>query len=215
MWRGLDPGITRAAASAGLARLATTGCTTAADHHYPFPRAGGDQFDALVSAGGLPPDDQVETTDAALAATERAIDAYHDPSPEAVVRVAVGPCSPFSVSRELLTGAAEPARAKGVRLHTHLAEITDEEGPAPRRVRPHPRRARRGHRLASSPTSPCGGSTARTTRASTTRWPRWSSVRDRWWSCWWSAAGPWWPAASCGPRPTPRSPGTCARRAPA
>ncbi|MBP2337153.1 cytosine/adenosine deaminase-related metal-dependent hydrolase [Saccharothrix coeruleofusca] len=148
VWRGLDAESTHGAASAGLARLATTGCTTAADHHYVFPREGGDQFGALVSAGrriglrlhavrgsmdrgrsrgGLPPDDLVEETDAALAATEEAIDTHHDPSPDALVRVAVGPCSPFSVSRELMVGAAELARAKGVRLHTHLAETTDEQ----------------------------------------------------------------------------------------
>ncbi|MFT7834960.1 8-oxoguanine deaminase [Saccharothrix sp. BKS2] len=148
VWRGLDAGITHAAAAAGLARLATTGCTTAADHHYVFPREGGDQFEALVSAarrvgirlhavrgsmdrgrsrGGLPPDNLVEETEAALIATERAITDHHDPAPDALVRVAVGPCSPFSVSRELMTGAAELARARGVRLHTHLAETTDEE----------------------------------------------------------------------------------------
>ncbi|MEU6151789.1 8-oxoguanine deaminase [Actinosynnema sp. NPDC047251] len=148
VWRGLDAEITHAAASAGLARLATTGCTTAADHHYVFPRAGGDQFEALVGAGrriglrlhavrgsmdrgrshgGLPPDDLVEDTDTALVATEKAIDAHHDPSPDSVLRVAVGPCSPFSVSPELMSGAAELARRKGVRLHTHLAETLDEE----------------------------------------------------------------------------------------
>ncbi|WP_433272894.1 8-oxoguanine deaminase [Actinosynnema sp. CS-041913] len=148
VWQGLDAEITHAAGSAGLARLATTGCTTAADHHYVFPRAGGDQFDALVDAGrrigirlhavrgsmdrgrsdgGLPPDDLVEDIDTALTATEKAIDDHHDPSPEALVRVAVGPCSPFTVSTGLMTGAAELARAKGVRLHTHLAETADEE----------------------------------------------------------------------------------------
>nr|BFE53194.1 8-oxoguanine deaminase [Saccharothrix mutabilis subsp. capreolus] len=148
VWRGLDAEITHAAASAGLAKLALTGCTTAADHHYVFPSEGGDQFEALVTAGrrvgirlhavrgsmdrgqshgGLPPDNLVEETEAALTATEEAIDDYHDPSPDALVKVAVGPCSPFSVSRELMTGAAELARRKGVRLHTHLAETLDEE----------------------------------------------------------------------------------------
>ncbi|WP_309115503.1 8-oxoguanine deaminase [Saccharothrix sp.] len=148
VWRGLDAEITHAAASAGLAKLALTGCTTAADHHYVFPREGGDQFEALVTAGrrvgirlhairgsmdrgqshgGLPPDNLVEDTESALAATEKAIDDYHDPSPDALVKVAVGPCSPFSVSQGLMTGAAEIARRKGVRLHTHLAETLDEE----------------------------------------------------------------------------------------
>lgn len=148
VWRGLDAEITHAAASAGLAKLATTGCTTAADHHYVFPREGGDQFAALVEAGrrvgirlhavrgsmdrgrshgGLPPDNLVEDTEAALIATEQAVNDHHDTSPDALVRVAVGPCSPFSVSAELMVGAAELARAKGVRLHTHLAETVDEE----------------------------------------------------------------------------------------
>jgi cytosine/adenosine deaminase-related metal-dependent hydrolase len=79
------------------------------------------------SSGGLPPDSIVESMDAALAGTGEAIDRYHDESPDAMVRVAVGPCSPFSVSAELMTGAAELARDKGVRLHTHLAETIEEE----------------------------------------------------------------------------------------
>lgn len=148
VWGRLDAEITRAAASAGLARLALTGCTTVADHHYVFPREGGDQMTALVSAvdrigvrghlvrgsmdrgeaqGGLPPDHLVEDLDAALAGTEEAIDAHHDPSPDARLRIAVGPCSPFTVTERLMTGAAELARRKGVRLHTHLAETLDEE----------------------------------------------------------------------------------------
>lgn len=148
VWGRIDAEITHSAASAGLARLALTGCTTVADHHYVFPRGGGDQMDALVSAvgrigvrghlvrgsmdrgeshGGLPPDHLVEDLDAALAGTEAAIDAHHDPSPDARVRIAVGPCSPFTVTELLMTGAAELARRKGVRLHTHLAETLDEE----------------------------------------------------------------------------------------
>lgn len=148
IWAGIDEEITHAAATAGLTRLARTGCTTAADHHYVFPRDGGDVLAAVVNAatnvgirlhavrgsmdrgrsqGGLPPDSVVETLDGALAGTEEAIDRYHDPSPNAMVRIAVGPCSPFSVSEELMTGAAELARRKGVRLHTHLAETIEEE----------------------------------------------------------------------------------------
>jgi cytosine/adenosine deaminase-related metal-dependent hydrolase len=148
IWGGLDAEITHAAATAGLARLAMTGCTTVADHHYVFPRDAGDQVEALVSAngrvgtrihivrgsmdrgesdGGLPPDNLVEETEAALLGTERAIDQHHDTSPNAHVRIAAGPCSPFSVSERLMTGAAELARRKGVRLHTHLAETLDEE----------------------------------------------------------------------------------------
>ncbi|MBB3661423.1 MULTISPECIES: 8-oxoguanine deaminase [Prauserella salsuginis group] len=148
VWGGLDAEITHAAASAGLARLALTGCTTVADHHYVFPREGGDQLAALVSAvdrvgvrghlvrgsmdrgqshGGLPPDHLVEDLDAALAGTEAAIDAHHDPAPDARVRIAVGPCSPFTVTERLMIDAADLARRKGVRLHTHLAETLDEE----------------------------------------------------------------------------------------
>lgn len=131
-----------------MARLALTGCTTVADHHYVFPRDGGDQVAALASArqrigvrlhvvrgsmdrgesdGGLPPDNLVETTDDALAGTEAAIGRFHDDSAEAHLQIAVGPCSPFSVTERLMSGAAELARSKGVRLHTHLAETLDEE----------------------------------------------------------------------------------------
>jgi cytosine/adenosine deaminase-related metal-dependent hydrolase len=148
IWGRLDARITHAAASAGLARLALTGCTTVADHHYVFPADGGDQVVALVEAtnrigirshivrgsmdrgvsdGGLPPDNLVEDTEAALLGTEQAIDAHHDPAAGARIRIAVGPCSPFTVTEQLMTGAAELARRKGVRLHTHLAETLDEE----------------------------------------------------------------------------------------
>ncbi|WP_158888929.1 8-oxoguanine deaminase [Amycolatopsis anabasis] len=148
VWNRLDAGITHAAATAGLARLALTGCTTVADHHYVFPNDGGDQMDALVSAvgrigvraqlvrgsmdrgesdGGLPPDNLVESTEDALLGTEAAIDAYHDPAPDARIRISAGPCSPFTVTEELMSRSADLARRKGVRLHTHLAETLDEE----------------------------------------------------------------------------------------
>ena len=148
VWAGLDEAATHASASAALAWLARTGCTTTTDHHYIFPRAGGDLLAATIeaaravglrfhpnrgsmdlgrSAGGLPPDEVVENADEVLAATEAAIGAYHDASPESMLRIAVGPCSPFSVTEELMTGAAALARRLGVRLHTHLAETTDED----------------------------------------------------------------------------------------
>ncbi|HEX4222710.1 MAG TPA: amidohydrolase family protein, partial [Pseudonocardiaceae bacterium] len=148
IWGNLDAEITNAAGAAGIARLALTGCTTVADHHYVFPSDGGDQAAALVEAanrvgprlhlvrgsmdrgvsqGGLPPDRIVEETEAALIATEATINAHHDPSPDARIQVAVGPCSPFSVTQELMTGAAELARRTNTRLHTHLAETIDEE----------------------------------------------------------------------------------------
>ncbi|HEY3260923.1 MAG TPA: 8-oxoguanine deaminase [Pseudonocardiaceae bacterium] len=148
VWAGLDESIEYAAASAGLAALAGSGCTAVADHHYVYPRGAGDLDAALVAAagrigvrlqlvrgsmdsgrsgGGLPPDDLVEDTEQALAGTEAAIAAHHDPTPRAMVRVSVGPCSPFSASERLMREAASLARRHGVRLHTHLAETLDEE----------------------------------------------------------------------------------------
>jgi cytosine/adenosine deaminase-related metal-dependent hydrolase len=147
VWAGIDEEVVGAAAAAGLGWLALSGCTTSTDHHYVFPRGRGDLFGATidaaaevgvrfhpargsmdlgVSGGGLPPDDLVEQTDAALAATQEAIDRFDDPSPGSMVRVAVGPCSPFSVTSELMRESAALARAAGVRLHTHLAETLDE-----------------------------------------------------------------------------------------
>jgi cytosine/adenosine deaminase-related metal-dependent hydrolase len=148
VWGGLDAEIVRAAARAGLARLAGTGCSTTTDHHYVFPRDGGDMLAAEIDAarevglrfhptrgsmdlgrlqGGLPPDHIVEDIDEILAATEAAIDAYHDPAPGSMLQIGVAPCSPFSVTGELLTASADLARRKSVRLHTHLAETTDED----------------------------------------------------------------------------------------
>lgn len=148
VWAGIDERAVHAAASGALAQLARTGCTTSTDHHYVFPREGGDVFAAEIAAaqevglrfhpcrgsmdlgqsqGGLPPDDVVEDRDAILAASEAAIDRWHDPSPGSMLRVALAPCSPFSVTRELMRESAELARRRGVRLHTHLAETLDEE----------------------------------------------------------------------------------------
>jgi len=79
------------------------------------------------SAGGLPPDDVVEDLDAILAGTDQAISAFHDPAPGSMLRMGVAPCSPFSVTGELMVAAAELARDRGVRLHTHLAETADED----------------------------------------------------------------------------------------
>ena len=148
IWGRLDAEIVGASAAAGLGQLALSGCTLSMDHHYVFPRDGGDVLEAEIEAarriglrfhptrgsmdlsrkdGGLPPDNVVETTDEALAATERAIDRWHDPSPGSMLRIAVAPCSPFSVTSRLMSEAAALARGKGVRLHTHLAETDDEE----------------------------------------------------------------------------------------
>jgi cytosine/adenosine deaminase-related metal-dependent hydrolase len=148
IWGRLDAEIVGASAAAGLGWLALSGCTTTMDHHYVFPRDGGDVLAAEIEAaqriglrfhptrgsmdlsrkdGGLPPDHLVEDTDAALAASEEAIDRWHDPSPDSMLQIAVAPCSPFSVTSRLMSEAAALARRKGVRLHTHLAETDDEE----------------------------------------------------------------------------------------
>jgi len=149
VWAGIDEEAVHVAAQGALAWLARTGCTTSSDHHYVFPREGGDVFAAEIEAarsvglrfdpargsmdlgqkdGGLPPDHVVEDRDAALAATEAAIDRWHDPAFGSMLRVAVAPCSPFSVTGDLMREAADLARRKGVRLHTHLAETEDEDG---------------------------------------------------------------------------------------
>jgi cytosine/adenosine deaminase-related metal-dependent hydrolase len=148
VWAHVDEAVEQAAARAGLVALARSGCTTVSDHHYMFPHDGGDllgveieaarevglrfhpcrgSMDLGRSSGGLPPDEVVEDRDAILAACEAAIDRHHDTSPDAMVRIALAPCSPFSVTQELMRDAAELARARGVRLHTHMAETEDEE----------------------------------------------------------------------------------------
>ncbi|WP_280254183.1 amidohydrolase family protein, partial [Nocardia abscessus] len=147
-WAGIDEDGVRVAATGALAALARTGCTTTTDHHYVFPRDGGDplaaeiaaaaqvglrfhpcrgSMDLGVSAGGLPPDHLVERLDDILAASAEAVARWHDPSFDAMVRIALAPCSPFSVTPELLRESAALARATGVRLHTHLAETVDEQ----------------------------------------------------------------------------------------
>jgi cytosine/adenosine deaminase-related metal-dependent hydrolase len=148
LWAGVDEEWVRAATAVGLAELALSGCSTTADHHYVFPRGRADLLEAAVdvarriglrfhpcrgsmdlgrSRGGLPPDDLVEDTEAVLAHTEQAVRRLHDPRPGAMVRVAVAPCSPFSVTPRLMQESAALARQLGVRLHTHIAETKDEE----------------------------------------------------------------------------------------
>ncbi len=151
VWARLDVEDVLAAARVGLGELARSGCTTAADHHYLVPRGDDQVFDAIATAagevgirlhlargsmdlgqadGGLPPDDVVEDLDDILASTERVVARWHDG--ERVV-VTVAPCSPFSVSRELMVESAALARRHGLRLHTHLAETRDEEADCLRR----------------------------------------------------------------------------------
>ena len=148
VWALIDEEIEAAAARAGLAALATSGCSMSTDHHYVFPRGAGDllvveveaareiglrfhpcrgSMDLGESRGGLPPDEVVEDRDEILSACESALDRFHDPSFDSMLRVALAPCSPFSVTRELMAETAEFARERGVRLHTHLAETKDEE----------------------------------------------------------------------------------------
>jgi cytosine/adenosine deaminase-related metal-dependent hydrolase len=148
VWARIDAQIVRDAATAALAWLARTGCTTSTDHHYVFPRGGGDVLGATIAAardvglrfhptrgsmdlgassGGLPPDEVTENLDAILAGTSEAIAAFHDPSPGSMLRMGVAPCSPFSVTGALMSEAAGLARAHGVRLHTHIAETADED----------------------------------------------------------------------------------------
>jgi len=147
IWARIDAEAVSAAAAANLGWLALSGCSTSTDHHYVFPHDGGDVLEATIgaaleigvrfhpcrgsmdlgqSSGGLPPDSVVEDREAILIATEDAIDRWHDPSLAAMTRIAVAPCSPFSVTAGLMREAAELARGKGVRLHTHLAETLDE-----------------------------------------------------------------------------------------
>jgi cytosine/adenosine deaminase-related metal-dependent hydrolase len=148
VWAGLDADLVHAAAAANLGWLALTGCSTSTDHHYVFPAGRGDLLEAEIlaarriglrfhpgrgsmnlgqSAGGLPPDSVTEDHDDILAATQAAIDRWHDPGFGSMTRIAVAPCSPFSVTADLMRDSADLARRAGVRLHTHLAETLDEE----------------------------------------------------------------------------------------
>lgn len=147
-WARIDEAMVHAAAQGSLAMMARGGVTTAMDHHYVFPRGSGDLSGAIITAardmgvrftlargsmdrgesdGGLPPDFAVETLDDALAATEETVRRHHDTAPGAMTQVAVAPCSPFSVSTELMRQGAELARRLGVRLHTHGSETVEEE----------------------------------------------------------------------------------------
>ena len=147
IWARIDAEAEYAAARTGLAELALSGCTTVFDHHYVFPPGRSGILEAEVQAarelgvrivasrgsmdlgesnGGLPPDGVVERTDDALSETERAA-ALHEADPGARVQIAVAPCSPFSVTRQLMEESAALARRLGLRLHTHLAETLDEE----------------------------------------------------------------------------------------
>ena len=148
IWRHIDAAATGVAARVGLAELLLTGCTTSTDHLYLFPRGEERLIDVEIEAaralgirfqptrgsmsrgqsqGGLPPDDVVQDEEAILADCRRLIREHHDPRPLAMTRIALAPCSPFSVTEDLMRRTADLARENGVRLHTHLAETRDEE----------------------------------------------------------------------------------------
>jgi 8-oxoguanine deaminase len=146
IWANLDRQAIYTSALVGLAELMLSGCTTAADHLYIYPndvtlddeiRAAqeiGIRFHATrgsmsrgESQGGLPPDSVVESETEIVSDTRRVIETYHDAAPLAMLRIAVAPCSPFSVTEALMRESAELARAYHVHLHTHLAETRDEE----------------------------------------------------------------------------------------
>ncbi len=149
VWRELDPEAVEVSTRVGLGELLLSGCTTTTDHFYVFPKSAPTEFlDVEIdtaremgvrfhptrgsmsrgkSNGGLPPDDVVQTPDAILKDCERLIAKYHDPEPFSMCRIVLAPCSPFSVTTELLAETAVYARQKKVFLHTHLCETMDEE----------------------------------------------------------------------------------------
>ncbi len=149
IWRELTPEDVRISAQVGIGELLLTGCTTIADHFYVFPQGQSPHLlDETIEAarelgarfhpsrgsmsrgrsqGGLPPDDVVQSPDAILADSVRVVERYHDTSRFSMCRLALAPCSPFSVTDDLLAESAKLARSYGVRLHTHLAETKDEE----------------------------------------------------------------------------------------
>ncbi len=146
IWARLTPDDIRVSAQTALAELALSGCTTAADHLYVFPN--GSRLDDEIEAaqeiglrlqasrgsmsvgetqGGLPPDSVVETEETILADSRRVIEKYHDAKAGAMTQIVLAPCSPFSVSQNLMRETAKLARQYKVHLHTHLAETQDEE----------------------------------------------------------------------------------------
>ena len=148
LWAGLDDEAIYLSAWVGLAELALGGCTTSTDHLYVHPRGAGDLISASIGAavelgmrfhptrgsmslsqkdGGLPPDSVVQDDDEILADSERLVARWHDRSWGAMVRIALAPCSPFSVTPRLMSATATLAERLDVRLHTHLAEDPDED----------------------------------------------------------------------------------------
>jgi cytosine/adenosine deaminase-related metal-dependent hydrolase len=146
IWARLQPDDIFTSAQTALAELALSGCTTASDHLYLFPNGSklDDEIEAGLSLGvrlhasrgsmslgesqgGLPPDRVTDKEDVILSDSERVIQRYHDPKPGAMTQIVLAPCSPFSVTGDLMRESAKLARKYGVHLHTHLAETEDEE----------------------------------------------------------------------------------------
>ena len=148
IWKNIDTGVVHYSSLTGMGELMKNGCTTCFDHHYVFPAGAGDligaqmeaadelgirmfssrgSMDLSVKDGGLPPDSVVQTVDEILKDSAEVIEKYHDPSRGSMHQIALAPCSPFSVSTDLLRESAKLARQYGVRLHTHLCETKDEE----------------------------------------------------------------------------------------
>jgi cytosine/adenosine deaminase-related metal-dependent hydrolase len=146
VWARMTPDHVRTSTTLGLAELALSGCTTAFDHHYLWPNGSkvDDQIEGAApvgirlhvsrgsmslgeSSGGLPPDDVVEDESAIMEDSQRVVSAFHQPGPGAMVQVVLAPCSPFSVTSELMSETATLARDLGVTMHTHIAETIDEE----------------------------------------------------------------------------------------
>jgi cytosine/adenosine deaminase-related metal-dependent hydrolase len=146
IWARMTPEHIRVSTKTALSELALSGCTTASDHLYLFPN-GSKLDDEILAArevglrlhasrgsmslgesdGGLPPDSVVESESSILADSRRLIEQYHDPKPGSCTRIVLAPCSPFSVTGDLMKQSAALAREYGVHLHTHLAETEDEE----------------------------------------------------------------------------------------
>ncbi len=148
IWAGLDAAMIHVATRLAAAELLLSGCTTAVDHHYIFPEAVSEALDVQVEAirtmgiravltrgsmslgedqGGLPPRNTIQDEETILADCERVIGRYHQPDNGAMLQIALAPCSPFSVTEDLMRETARLARKYGVRLHTHLGETRDED----------------------------------------------------------------------------------------
>ena len=148
LWSTLDEEAAHVSAWVGLAELALSGCTTSTDHLYVHPAGGGDLLSAEILAakdlgmrfhptrgsmslsqkdGGLPPDNVVQDHDVILAESQRSVEQHHDASHGAMVRIALAPCSPFSVTKQLMTESARLAEKLDVRLHTHFAENSEDD----------------------------------------------------------------------------------------